>query len=103
MFLSNATDVTECRLTLIGQVQFIGAPIIHPIPPLHKSALLQLIDNCHQAARVHMKHLSQSLLAQSSGFAQHPENAGMRWRKTQRRKPLREFASSVRPYLGEQE
>jgi hypothetical protein len=50
-----------------------------------------------------MEHLSQSLLAQPFGSAEHPENARMRRRKTQTSKPLREFASSVRPHLGEQE
>ena len=50
-----------------------------------------------------MKRLSQSLLAQPSGFAEYPENARVRRRETQRSKPLREFASSVRPYLSEQE
>ena len=50
-----------------------------------------------------MKRLSQSLLAQPSGFAEYSENARMRRRETQTTKSLREFASSVRPYLGEQE
>jgi len=30
---------------------------------LHKPALLQLVDDRHQTALVHVKHLSQSLLA----------------------------------------
>lgn len=50
-----------------------------------------------------MEHLSQSLLAQPSGFAEYAENARMRRRETQTTKSLREFASSVRPYLSEQE
>jgi hypothetical protein len=50
-----------------------------------------------------MEHLSQSLLAQPSGFAEYAENACMRRRKMQWSKPLREFTSSVRPDLSEQE
>jgi ferric-dicitrate binding protein FerR (iron transport regulator) len=76
-------------------VELIGAPIIQAILPLHKPALLQLVDDRHQAAWVHMQHLSQSLLAQPSGFAEHPENPRMRRRKTQTGKPLSEFATSV--------
>jgi hypothetical protein len=95
VFLSDATDVTECRLPLIGQVELICAPIIEAILSPHKPALLQLVDDRYQAAGVHMEHLSQSLLAQPSGFPENPENARMRWRKMQRGKPLREFASSV--------
>ena len=50
-----------------------------------------------------MERLSQSLLAEPSRFTEYPENARMRRRETQTTKSLREFASSVRPYLSEQE
>src|ERR1700730_6604308 len=82
VFLSDATDVAECRLPLTRQVELVGAPILQAILSLHKPSLLQLVDDRHQAARVHVEHLSQSLLAQPFGSAEHPENARMRRRKT---------------------
>jgi len=103
VFLSDATDITECHLPFVGQVELICAPIIQAVLPLHKPALLQLVDDRHQTARVHMEHLSQSLLAQPSGFAKDAENACVGRREAQWSKSLREFTSSVRPYLSEQE
>ena len=52
----DATDVTECHLPFVGQVKLIRAPIVQAVLPLHKPALLQLIDDRHQTAWVHMKN-----------------------------------------------
>jgi len=95
VFLSDATDVTECHLPFVGQVELISAPIFQAVLPLYKPALFQLVDDRHQAARVHAKRLRQSLLAQPSGSAEYAENACVGRQETQRSKSLREFAGSV--------
>jgi len=75
VFLSDATDITEWPPDPCRQMELICAPNHLAVLPLHKPALLQLVDVRHQNARVHMEHLSQSLLAQPSGFVKYAENA----------------------------
>ena len=47
VLLCDPANVMEHRLALIGEVEFIRAPIIEAILPLHKATLLQLVNDRH--------------------------------------------------------
>jgi len=68
VLLSDLPDVTQRYLPFLRQVKLISPPVIHAVLPLHKPTLLQLVDDRHQAAGLHVQHFSQCSLAYPPGF-----------------------------------
>ena len=63
VLVGNPTDITQDGMPLVCEVKSVDAAIVRAILSLHKPALLQLVDDRYQAARVHPESDSQILLA----------------------------------------
>jgi len=63
MLVRNPADVTQGCLSLVRQMKRVDPAVIRAVLSFHKSALLQLVDERYQTARVHLESAGQILLA----------------------------------------
>jgi hypothetical protein len=63
VLVRNPVDVTEGCMSLARQMKCVDPAVVRDILSLHKPALLQLVDDRYQTARVHPESDCQILLA----------------------------------------
>jgi hypothetical protein len=63
VFVRNPSDVTQGCTPLVRQVKRVDPAVVRDVFSFHKPALLQLVDDRYQTARVHLESDSQILLA----------------------------------------
>ena len=103
MLTRDPPDLSQRIAPLLGQVQRIRATVGRAIPSLDEPALLELVEQRHEAAREHAEFFAERLLAEAVSLSEDPQNAHVRRFQVQRGQTLREPHGGVGSYLRQKE